>query len=313
MSASRFSVAVTPPPICNSSHLRAEITQPFPESRFNDRNRYLNEAELIDFCGDAEVLLVGRDPVTEAVLEALPKLRLVSKYGVGLDNLDQEALQRRDIQFGWTPGVNRRCVAELTLAFMLGLVHNVFQSGFSLKRGDWNKEGGWMLQDKTVGIIGCGHVGMDVVRLLKPFGCRVLVRDILDKKVFCSETGSIEATFDEVVEQSDLVSLHVPLTDLTRNMMDRVVLEKMKPTSFLINTSRGGVVDEPALKDALQRNSIAGAALDVFVQEPPEDAELLVLPNLMVTPHIGGNAREAVEAMALSAISHIVKFFEMER
>lgn len=310
MSASRFCVAVTPPPICQSPLLRSEISELFPESRFNERHRYLSEAELIEFCGDAEVLLVGRDPITEAVLDALPQLKLVSKYGVGLDNLNQEAMQQRDIKTGWTAGVNRRCVAELTLALMLGLAHNVFQSGFSLKGGDWNKDGGWMLQGKTVGIIGCGNVGMDVVRLLKPFGCRILVRDILDIKEFCSETGAVVAEWEEVVEHSDFISLHVPLTDLTRGMVDKRVLEKMKPTSFLVNTSRGGVVDESALKEALQNHSIAGAALDVFSHEPPEDLEMLSLPNLMVTPHIGGNAREAVEAMARSAIGHIVNYFE---
>ena len=170
-----------------------------------------------------------------------------------------------------------------------------------------------MLQGKTVGIIGCGHVGMEVVRLLKPFGCRVLVRDILDRNAFCSETGAIEASFDEVVGRADIVSLHVPLTDLTRNMIDDAVLKKMKPSSFLVNTSRGGVVDEPALKTALQNDALAGAALDVLSQEPPQDMELVSLPNLMVTPHIGGNAREVVEAMARSAIGHIVNFFQSNR
>ncbi len=237
MTASRFSVAVTPPPICQSPVLRTEILESFPGARFNEQKRYLSEEELIEFCAEAETLLVGRDPVTASVLDALPNLKLVSKYGVGLDNIDQEALKSRNIQLGWSAGVNKRCVAELTLSFMLGLAHNVFRSGYSLKGGDWNKDGGRMLQGKTVGIVGCGHVGTDVVRLLKPFGCRILVRDILDKKTVCNEMGCEEANFNEVLEKADFVSLHVPLTDLTRSMMDAEALAKMKPSSFLVNTS----------------------------------------------------------------------------
>jgi len=302
-------VAVTPPPICNSSTLRDELSTLFPEPLFNDTGRYLTEDELIQFAGDADALLIGRDGITEKVLSALPQLKIIAKYGVGLDTIDQDALKRHSVELGWTAGVNRRSVAELTLSFMLGLCHNVFRGGWALKQGQWVKDGGHLLQGKTVGIVGCGNIGKEVVQLLKAFGCVFWIRDILDRSEFCKETGAVEKSLEEVLAGADIISLHVPLTGATRHMIDTASLGRMKSTAFLINTSRGDVVDQAALKEALLNKTIAGAALDVFSQEPPEDAELLACPQLMVTPHIGGNAVEAVEAMARAAFQHLEKYF----
>jgi D-3-phosphoglycerate dehydrogenase len=193
---------------------------------------------------------------------------------------------------------------------MLGLCRNVFGSGFKLKQSDWDKNGGHQLSGKTVGIIGCGHIGSDVARLLSPLGCSILVRDIVDKSDFCHKQGASIASLEEVIEKSDVITLHVPLTELTRQMVNENFLKRMKSSAFFINTCRGEVVDQDALKNALNQKTIAGAALDVFAEEPPTDAEFLSLPNLMVTPHIGGNAREAVAAMGRSAIDHLVSFFQ---
>ena len=302
-------VVVTPPPICNSSILRSELSSLFPQPLFNDTGRYLTEDELVRFAGEADALLVGRDRITDKVLSALPQLKIIAKYGVGLDNIDSEALQRHQVELGWTAGVNRRSVAELTLSFMLGLCHNVFKGGWALKQGQWAKEGGQLLQGKTVGIVGCGNIGKEVVRLLKPFECRVWIRDILDISEFCKEADALEKSFEEVLGGADIISLHVPLTEETRHMINATALRRMQPTAFLINTSRGDVVDQAALKEALINEAIAGAALDVFSQEPPEDAELLACPQLIGTPHIGGNATEAVEAMARAAFQHLKEFF----
>lgn len=302
-------VAVTPPPICNSATLRDELSGLFPQPYFNDTGRYLTEDELIRFAGEADALLVGRDGITDKVLSALPQLKIIAKYGVGLDNIDPDALTRHSVELGWTAGVNRRSVAELTLSFMLGLCHNVFKGGWALKQGQWVKEGGQLLQGKTVGLIGCGNIGKEVVGLLKPFECRVWIRDILDRSEFCKETGALEKSLEEVLGGADIISLHVPSTEETRYMINATTLSRMRPTAFLVNTSRGDVVDQSALKDALMKETIAGAALDVFDQEPPEDAELLACPQLMVTPHIGGNAVEAVEAMARAAFQHMKEYF----
>jgi D-3-phosphoglycerate dehydrogenase len=203
-------------------------------------------------------------------------------------------------------------VAELTLSFMLGLCHNVFKGGWALKQGQWVKDGGSMLMGKTVGIVGCGNIGKEVVRLLKPFECRVWIRDILEMSEFCKEAGALEKSFEEVLDGADIISLHVPLTEETRHMINATTLRRMQPAAFLINTSRGDVVDQAALKEALIKETIAGAALDVFSQEPSEDAELLACPQLIGTPHIGGNAIEAVEAMARAAFQHLKEYFSKE-
>ncbi len=302
-------IAVTPPPICNSASLRDELSGLFPQLLFNESGRYLDEDELIRFAGEADALLVGRDRITGKVLAALPRLKIIAKYGVGLDTIDRDALQRHSVELGWSPGVNRRSVAELTLGFMLGLCHNAFQSGWALKRGQWARDGGRMLRGKIVGVIGCGNIGQEVARLLQPFECTIWIRDILKMPEFCRETGALEKNFEELLAGADIVSLHVPLTEDTRHMIDRAALRRMRPDAFLINTSRGEVVEQAALKTALLNETIAGAALDVFAQEPPEDMEFLSHPRLMVTPHIGGNAVEAVTAMARAAFQHLQEFF----
>ena len=282
----------------------------FQNSSFNERGRSLTEPELIEFLKDADAAVVGTEIITERILDNAPRLKIIAKYGVGLDNINKELLEQRNIKLGWTGGVNRRSVAELALCFMLGLCRNIFSSGFKLKQSDWDKNGGQQLTERTVGVIGCGFTGSEVIRLLKPFQCNLLVNDIEDKTAFCEEFNATETSLEDVIARSDIISLHVPLDSSTQEMVNADFLRRMKPTSFLINTSRGGVVDQQALKTALQQNDIAGAALDVFADEPPDDREFLSLPNLMVTPHIAGNAEESVKAMGRSAIAHLISFFK---
>jgi len=302
-------IAVTSISFGKSVLLRDELKQAFPNSFFNEKGRRFNEDELIAFLKDADGAVVGIEPITDLVLRNTSQLKIISKYGVGLDNIDQEALKRRNIALGWTGGVNRRSVSELTLCFMIGLCRNVFRSGYSLKQSKWKKEGGWQLSGKTVGIIGCGNIGSDVIQLLAPLKCTLLVCDILDKSEFCKKNNATQVNLENLIAKSDLISMHVPHTSLTDKMVNNKFFHQMKPAAFLINTCRGNVVDQSALKNTLIKGDIAGAALDVFAEEPPIDEELLSLSNLMVTPHIGGNAKEAVEAMGRSAINHLLSFF----
>ena len=153
---------------------------------------------------------------------------------------------------GWTGGVNRRSVAELTLCFMLGLCRNIFAAGFKLKQSTWEKNGGYQLTGKTIGIIGCGYTGSEVIRLLRPFQCNLLICDIVDKSNFCKEENAIELPLEDVVARSNIISFHVPLTSLTKGMVNANLLAQMKSNAFLINTSRGGVVDQQALKESLE-------------------------------------------------------------
>ena len=302
-------VVVTPPAFYKSESLKSKLSSLFPNTVYNQNPDYLSGEDLMSFLKDADDAIIGRDPVTQDTLNALPQLKMISKYGVGFDNLDLNAIKQRGIELAVTTGINKRSVAELTLSFMVGLCHNIFISAERMKRGEWIREGGQILSGKTIGIIGCGNVGKEVIKLLKPFGCKILINDIEDRSEFCREQSAIESSFELLIKESDIVSLHVPLTNLTRDMINKNVLKDMKANAFLVNTSRGPVVNSSHLHRALVSKQILGAALDVFCSEPPDDIEFLQLPQLMVTPHIGGNSREAVEAMGQAAIDNLLKYF----
>lgn len=289
--------------------LREALLADFPDAVFNDDGRKYTKTELIDYLCDADGVVLGLEPVDDEVLAACPNLKIVSKFGVGLDNLDQVACKKRGIAVGWTGGVNKRSVAEMDLCFMLALARNLYPASMDLKSGDWIKNGGFQLSGKTVGIIGLGYTGSEIARLLKTFECRILGNDIIDKSDLCAELGIEHVEKDQLFRESDFVLMHTQLTDLTYHLINAETLGAMKSTAFIINTARGPIVNGEDLKRALIDGTIAGAALDVYEDEPPTDIEFLRLPNLFCTPHIGGNADEAVMAMGMSAIGHLKEFY----
>ena len=289
--------------------LKQELLDIFPNAVFNTNGPPTGLPNVVEFLNDADGMILGLEQMDRQVLKKLHNLKIIAKYGVGLDNLDVESAKELGITVGWTGGVNKRSASEQALGFMLGLSRNLFFSSFPLKEGRWEKEGGAFLTGKTVGIIGCGHIGTDLIYLLQPFNCNILICDILDKSGVVDTFGVTQVSQEKLLAEADIISLHVPLTELTQSIVNEDFLHKMKPIAYLVNNSRGPVVKQQDLKKALEQNIIAGAALDVFESEPPEDLELLSLPNLMVTPHIGGNANEAVLAMGRSAIKHLKNFF----
>lgn len=287
--------------------LRIELLQHFPENVvFNDKGLYLDGQALLDFVQGADILVVGLEKIDENVLKVCPNLKMISKYGVGLDNIDLEICQKYGVKIGWTGGVNRLSVAEVALGFMLGLCRNLFLTSLQHKSGIWNKSGGYQLSGKTVGIIGVGFIGKELVRLLKPFGCKILVNDIIDQKQYYSENNLTETSKEDIFRQADLISFHTPLNTETTYLVRKETLELMKPSAFLINTARGSIIKREDLKWALQNKMIKGAAIDVYEEEPPTDLEFLQLENLVCTPHLCGNSEEAVLAMGRSAIRHLV-------
>lgn len=302
-------IKVTSLSFSQNQRLREEILGIFPNTHFNDAQKRFKQEELIAYLSNADGAVIGLETISREVLQALPQLKIIAKFGVGLDNVDVESAQALGKRIGWTGGVNKRSVAEQTLAFMLGLCRNLFQSHFLLKQGIWEKQGGVSFSGKTIGIVGCGHIGSELLKLLQPFGCRILICDLLDKSEMAELYQTKQVALQELLAHADVVSLHVPLTEQTYHLISEEQLRQMKASAFLLNTSRGKVVDQEALKQALQRQTIAGAALDVYEEEPPTDREFLALPNLVGTPHIAGNACEAVEAMGRSAIQHLKEFF----
>ena len=306
-------IAVTSPSFSRHPGLRDELRAHFPDAVLNDRGAALDGTALVRFLADAEGAVIGLERVDDALLSRLPRLRIVAKYGVGLDNVALAACARRGVRVAWTPGVNARAVAELTLTFMLGLANGAFARAAELRAGRWNKTGGALLAGRTVGIVGLGHVGRTVAALLAPFGCRLLGNDVEDRRAWCASAGVAPASKDELYAAADVVTLHVPLTADTRHLIDARALASFRPGAVLINTSRGAVVDQAALRDALAAGRLGGAALDVWEAEPAADPALLALPNVVGTPHIGGAAVEAVLAMGRTAIGHLVEHFDAER
>ena len=295
----------------NNKELVNRLQIMFPDSEINNTNTRLTGDELVDFFYDADGVIVGLEKVDEALLKKLPNLKIIAKYGVGLDNIDLDACKNRNIDVGWNGGVNKSAVAEMALGFMISLSRNLYSTSNQLKELIWNKNGGFQISGKTIGIIGCGHIGRELVELLQVFKCKILINDILDLSSISFPSSDIKFVDKEFLfENSDIISIHTPLTDMTKNLFNRDTFIKMKNNSFLINTARGGIVNEIDLEYALKNNLIAGAAIDVYDFEPPQNVGLLSLPNLICTPHIGGNSYEAVIAMGISALSHLNNFIK---
>lgn len=282
--------------------LRGELLAKYPNARFNDDGLSLSGDSLIDFLGGAEKAITALERLDEAAFDALPDLKVVSKYGVGFDMLDLEAMSRHGVKLGWTGGVNRRSVAELVISLSIALLRRLPEATAEVAAGKWRQIMGRQLSSCTLGIIGCGHVGKLLGRLLRPFGCRVLAHDILDFPAYYAEIGVEETSIEGLLKASDIVSLHLPLDRSTTNILNAERLSMMKDGAFLINAARGGLVDEAALKKMLISGRLAGAAFDVFVDEPPTDRELLAWPTFIVTPHIGGSTEEAILNMGRAAI-----------
>lgn len=295
-------IAVTSRSFSRHPVLRAELLERFSDVRFNDEGASLSGDSLIEFARGRRRLITALERVDERILSALPELEVISKYGVGTDMLDKEALIRHGIRLGWTGGVNRRSVAELALSFMLSLLRHVPVANQEVRGGEWKSRKGRQLTGRTVGIVGCGHIGKDLTLLLRAFDCRILAHDILAFPDFYAAHHVDAVELEELLRRSDIVTLHVPLDGSTRNMIGPERLALMRPDALLINTARGGLVDEAALKAALQEGRLSAAGFDVFEQEPPRDAGLLNLPNFLCTPHIGGSSEEAILNMGRAAI-----------
>jgi phosphoglycerate dehydrogenase-like enzyme len=282
--------------------LKSALLEKYDHVKFNDEGLVLSGDNLVAFMSGFDRAIVGLEKIDAEVLDRLPDLKVISKYGVGLDSIDLQALKRRNVRLGWKGGVNRRSVSELTIAFMIMLLRLLPQANQDVRNGKWTQVTGGLLTGKTVGIIGCGHVGKDLVRLLEAFDCQIRVFDIRDYLDFYQQYNVQPVSLDVLLRESDIITLHVPLDESTRGILNIQNMSSIKKDALLINTARGELVDEIVLKRLLQDSVLAGAAFDVFGQEPPGDQELLNLPNFFATPHIGGSSVEAIHAMGLSAI-----------
>jgi phosphoglycerate dehydrogenase-like enzyme len=282
--------------------LRDAVLKDYPAAKFNDEGLSLSGDSLVDFLDGYEKAITALEVIDDSILSRLPVLKVIGKYGVGLDMIDLHALKKHKVKIGWTGGVNKRSVSELVVSSAIAILHRSVFANMEVRNNLWYQIKGRQLSDCTVGIIGCGNIGKDLVKLLKPFNCKVLSHDILNFKQFYQENDVFPVSLDELLKESDVVTLHLPLDESTKNIINKDKLEMMKSTAILINLARGGLVDEATLKKILLEKRIAGAAIDVFETEPPIDNEFALIDNVLITPHIGGSTEESILAMGMAAI-----------
>lgn len=266
-----------------------------------------NEMVVSDLIGDAEGVLVGMDRVGEVVLSRCPNLRVVSKHGVGVDNIDLKAAQKYGVVVANAPGTNSVSVAEMAFTLIFSLARKLPHFFEQVKNKEWGATSfGLELEGKTIGIVGFGRIGKTVGQFANAFGMKVL---FFDPFISADVSPYQKATLEQLFREADFITLHAPLSDETREMVNDELLALMKKEAYLVNTARGELINEDALYRSLKENRIAGAALDVFTHEPPFESPLLSLPNVIATPHISSHTREANLKMGNIAAENIIRVF----
>jgi D-3-phosphoglycerate dehydrogenase len=289
--------------IGNIPELRAEVLAKYPHAKFHEVLPVLAEDALIEFLQGCDAAVIGLEPLTERVMAACPGLTAIGKFGVGCDNVDFDALRKRKVRFGYQPGVNRLAVAELTIAFTVIALRWLSSRAYAMRDGEGPKtKVGRQLTGRVVGLHGCGFIGKEVVRLLQPFNCEIIVHDILDFPDFYRQYNVTPVDFDTLLKRSEVLSLHIPRPRGNGFLYDAETLARLRPDCVLINTCRGGIVDEGALADRLASNENFAACVDAFLIEPPVDMRLLRMPNMFSTPHMGASSIEARLAMGRAAV-----------
>lgn len=273
----------------------------------NETGSILSEEDICHLIEDCAGVILGVDPLNARVLAHAPKLRAVSRYGVGLDNIDLQECARRNIKVSRTLGAIENAVADYAFAFMLAVARRLALADRQCRHNDWSKITGLDVYGKTIGIIGLGAVGKCVARRARGFDMRILASDPRWDESFAADFGIARANVDEICREADFISLHCILDESTRNIIDAARLEMMKPKAVLVNTARGGLIDEEALLRVLQNGRIWGAGLDVFEHEPPANPLWRELNNVIISSHCSSSTFGASELMGSLAVEHLLK------
>ena len=286
------------------------LKKKFKNIRLNDNGRILKDSELISFIKDASAVIVGLEKIDGELLKKCPKLRVIGKYGVGTNNIDFKALKKNNVKILLQPGINKRAVSELTLSFMIQGLRNSYQLINDVKNNMWPFKFGRLLSGKNIGIIGFGNIGYDLFELLKPFGCKIMVNDILSKNKFLAKKKIKNSSLKNLLTNSDIITLHIPLNKKNSNFFSRKKFSLLKKNVILINTSRGGIVDEKYLYNFLKKNVNSHALFDVMLKEPIRDKKLLSLKNFSLTPHLAGSTLEIAKVASTDCVKKVVKYFK---
>ncbi len=303
------SIAVTSKTFSKDKYLVKELKRYFSKVKINTSSTELKGETLIEFLKDADGIILGTEPFDSNTMKALPCLRFVSKYGVGINNIDFEAARRNEVEISYKKGVNSDSVAELTLAFALMLIRQIDLSISGYRSGKWKKLPGKELAEMTIGIIGYGHVGKVVAQKFAALGVsRLLANDLID---FQNNPPGEFVPLDYLLQESDIVTMHVSMEKQNYHMVNEDFINKMQRGAFLINTSRGEIIDEHAIVKALKSSYLSGIAMDVYEDEPNIKKSLLSCPNLLTTCHIAGSSNRAIKNMGWAAIEGLLKLFNM--
>jgi len=281
------------------------------EVKFNETGKTFTEEQMIELAEDVDGIIIGVDPTTKNVINNASKLKAISKYGVGMDNIDIDAAKKNNIKIKKTPGTNNISVAELTIGLMFDLSRNITNSVQRVRNKKWQRAKGIELTGKTLGIIGCGDIGKEVVIRAIGLKMNVIINDpYFNKDDLLGNKNIRLVNKDYLLENADFISLHLPLNSETENIIGLKEFKQMNKKTFLINTARGGLVNEKELIWSLKNDEIAGAGFDVFSAEPPKDETILKLENFLLTPHMGANTKESVIRMAEMATKNIINMLD---
>lgn len=275
----------------------------------NPYGRVLKKQEILEHAYDADAVIVGNDDFGDDVIRALPNLKLIARHGSGVNNIGYHEAHRRGITVTNTPGANAEETADLTFSLILDLERHVSQMNYELKGGAWRKRAGHSLYGKTIGVVGVGRIGQAVARRAMGFGLDILGNDIAPDEN-AAKTGLIFTGLNDLLRRSDIVTLHVPLTQATENLIGAKELRMMKDDAILINTARDGIIRHSALVKALGEGRLYGYASDVHQGEPPKHSPLFDLPNVLVTPHAGSATYEANYRMGMAVADNIMAFID---
>jgi D-3-phosphoglycerate dehydrogenase len=273
---------------------------------FNPKEKPLTEDELIPLLSGCAGFIAGLDDITRKVIESSSELKVISRYGVGVDNVDLQAAREKGVLVCNTPGANANAVADLTFGLLLCLARKIPMLDRKTREGQWLRSTGFELYGKTIGIIGLGAVGKAVAKRAAGFSMRIMAFDPFINMEYANANGIIAAAFDEVISESDFISLHLPLEEKTRNILGEKTMKAMKKSAIIINTARGGLIDENAAFELLKSGHLGGLGLDAFETEPPLSSPLFSLDNVVVTPHTGAHTGEATSAMAEMSVKNLI-------
>ena len=278
------------------------------EVLLSPHNRALQEAEMLELIKGVSAIVAGNDALTEKVIAAgMPALEIIARSGAGYNTVDIAAARRFGVPVTNTPGANTRSVADLTLGLMISLARDITRLNQNLHDGNWEKSVGGELGEKTLGVVGTGNIGGEVIKRAIAFDMKIVAFDIHPRHDLVEKYGVVYLPLKEVIARADFLSLHVPVIPETVNLINKATLLLMKPTAYLINTARGELVVEEDLGNALKQGVIAGAALDVFNKEPLENSSLYNLPTAILTPHIGASTREASDRVGIIAAEEVIR------